>query len=312
MNDQKKIRALKIQIEAERRKKELEQQVSRLKLEKEIKKKKREELRILELKKKIEDLKNGEYDEAEDIDLDSDAHAMELTGKIQKYSVDTHRNFSLSLDYEECATIRIAKTSFAEGTFRKAYFCKYSGIPALAVGKILKETKREKQDCELDLQALLIAHHFCDKFNSLDPPKKIRYTSVFLLKLDYPFMGAFYISIEERLPGKFIKFNNNSEYVNIKEKCRTAQAFSHFTHQSSKGSLMITDVQGAKLADNSFAFTDPAIHSTRGSFGGADRKDRGMKEFFENHECNHICLELKLKKSVYQLKADDHSETVFM
>lgn len=58
------------------------------------------------------------------------------------------------------------------------------------------------------------------------------------------------------------------------------------------------------MDSNKYILTDPAITCPddfdRFSLTNLSRK--GLKKFFESHQCNHICEKLKLKKHDYQLR----------
>ena len=72
-------------------------------------------------------------------------------------------------------------------------------------------------------------------------------------------------------------------------------AFSHWTHEVTKGQLIVVDLQGTKK-QNIFYLTDPAIHSATGDFGITDKKASGIARFFKTHVCNEICRAMRLTK----------------
>jgi hypothetical protein len=70
---------------------------------------------------------------------------------------------------------------------------------------------------------------------------------------------------------------------------------------------MVVDLQGVfeKYDDGTsrYVLTDPVIHKrkhgkqkqlTSWTFGRTDRGEKGMKAFFETHECNEVCRLLGL------------------
>ncbi len=82
------------------------------------------------------------------------------------------------------------------------------------------------------------------------------------------------------------------------------QAFSHYSYHNSKQRLMVVDLQGI-LDQNSdgsrcYRLTDPVIHRRRHAkgvkwnFGRTDRRDKGIKSFFETHKCSDVCRALNL------------------
>lgn len=85
------------------------------------------------------------------------------------------------------------------------------------------------------------------------------------------------------------------------------QAFSHFTYEKSKRQLMVVDLQGVftrnKDGTRVYELTDPVIHKRKTnrnramrkwSFGRTDRGEKGMKAFFETHQCTDACKLLGL------------------
>lgn len=89
------------------------------------------------------------------------------------------------------------------------------------------------------------------------------------------------------------------------------QAFSHFTHEKSKGNFMVVDLQGVfTIKDDGtrcYELTDPVIHKHRKknrqrfktwSFGRTDRGEKGMEAFFKTHQCTDVCRLLGLASSI--------------
>ena len=71
-------------------------------------------------------------------------------------------------------------------------------------------------------------------------------------------------------------------------------SFAHFTYHSTKGTFMILDLQGVYYEDSkSYVLSDPAIISNSpvgGLYGPTDLGLTAIKEFFERHKCNEICV----------------------
>jgi len=100
------------------------------------------------------------------------------------------------------------------------------------------------------------------------------------------------IWVEPWLDGEYEKFNNNFGWVNPEWKNGIPQALSHFSWASSKGRLMLVDLQGVRDENHIYTLTDPAWHSLDKSMGSTDLGPLGMLQFFRTHECSQICSEL--------------------
>jgi hypothetical protein len=103
---------------------------------------------------------------------------------------------------------------------------------------------------------------------------------------------------------------DQGEYGDVHRK-HFPQAFSHFTYEKSKKELMVVDLQGVfqenKDGSTEYVLTDPVIHKRKHghnkrskqletwTFGRTDRGEKGMKAFFETHECTEVCRLLGLK-----------------
>ena len=106
-----------------------------------------------------------------------------------------------------------------------------------------------------------------------------------------------YILYQSYFEDEYIKYNNNTGWVNDKKSDLNllAQAFSHFTYDYSRGAILIVDIQGVGK-DNELTLTDPVIHSPMygDKFGSTNFKKKGILRFFKTHECNYNCQKLQL------------------
>ncbi|EKX50588.1 hypothetical protein GUITHDRAFT_161832 [Guillardia theta CCMP2712] len=76
------------------------------------------------------------------------------------------------------------------------------------------------------------------------------------------------------------------------------QCFSHFTYQVSDGHTLVCDLQGVWNPVDGFLLTDPAIHTDKKLDGWKHRSNKrqeGIKTFFQSHTCNIFCRKLGLK-----------------
>jgi len=100
--------------------------------------------------------------------------------------------------------------------------------------------------------------------------------------------------LEPFLRGVFVKFNNNTGYVQRTHAASdVAQAFSHFSYHESRGQMLIVDIQGI-YSEGSLTLSDPQVLSADGSFGCGDLGQEGMARFFASHRCNGLCRKLGL------------------
>ena len=83
------------------------------------------------------------------------------------------------------------------------------------------------------------------------------------------------------------------------------QAFSHFSHVTSRGKLMVCDLQGVfDDVHNEFEFTDPVIHkcsrhkTKQNYFGRTNHGKEGFDAFYKSHKCNDWCKLLGLPKYI--------------
>ena len=149
-----------------------------------------------------------------------------------------------------------------------------------------------------DIFAQLVAKGYADQFmaHSHTPPKNVDFVVPSMIRTPDGKLFA----CEAVLEGKFTKYTNNSVYKNA--DFTTPLAFSHFTYERSKHREMVVDLQGV-----GYMLTDPQVHDADGpagssssssappTFGLGNTGEKGIKEFFHDHECNAVCTHLGLK-----------------
>ena len=113
-------------------------------------------------------------------------------------------------------------------------------------------------------------------------------------------------TVEEYVPGKFVKYiNNNGECCSTPEDCTNegrelvlkAACLVHFSFEYSKERLMLLDIQGSK-----FQLYDPEIasktlvceKSSEFLFCCGNLSTVAISEFGKNHNCNKYCEMLEL------------------
>ena len=105
-----------------------------------------------------------------------------------------------------------------------------------------------------------------------------------------------YYNVEPFIAGEFVKISNNFAWTaqgDVPGK-ELLMAFSHFSYWSSKGKLIIVDIQGwtsEEKAGQTF-LTDPQIHTLdKKGFGTANRGKEGFLKFWtvQHPSCTGIC-----------------------
>lgn len=203
--------------------------------------------------------------------------------------------------------VKLDLVPFATGQLRNAYYLQELGADGsssrLLVAKVsLRPAEPSTYLSDVEMQA--VCAHYAALYNEHEPPLKVCYARSWLLKLRDRERGTLVCSVEEFLPGSYVKYSNNSGYVGretstTEERERnTPQAFSHFSFVASDFRLMIVDIQG--VADS---YTDPQIHSADGrGFGVGNLGTFGMEKFLESHRCNEVCRWLGLRSINEQYK----------
>src|SRR6185295_19857725 len=101
--------------------------------------------------------------------------------------------------------------------------------------------------------------------------RKINFKNIYLLNYNN------YLYFLESKLENFLKFNSNNGWQNSDEKCKTLEAFMHFSYKYSEQQLVICDLQG-DLWNYDYELTDAAINSqTGGLFGLTDMGLVGMQ-----------------------------------
>lgn len=129
---------------------------------------------------------------------------------------------------------------------------------------------------------------------------KLMFVTSYVYKAEEDKAPAPFVIGERFLPGVFCKYNSNHGYVNFDAPdSEIAQAFSHFTFQASGGKHMVLDLQGVYLGKAQryrphLILTDPQVVSLDKAFGPGDLGDKGMRAFFQSHQCGPTCRHMGL------------------
>lgn len=211
-----------------------------------------------------------------------------------------------TLEWHATATrIKLDLVPFATGQLRNAYFLQEwkenEAEPQLLVAKFtIRPADPSSYLSDVEMQA--VCAHYAALYNEHVPPLKVYYARSWLFKLKD--RGDLVCSVEEYLPGSYVKYSNNNGYVGketstTEERERnTPHAYSHFTFVASDYRLMVVDIQGVNDS-----YTDPQIHTADGrGFGAGNLGTFGMEKFLESHRCNEVCRWLGLKSINKQYK----------
>jgi hypothetical protein len=190
-------------------------------------------------------------------------------------------------------TIHKRSRPFAQGALRVAsYACTASSTNRFVIKSFKRDGKRLVHVAE-DMRCQALCKAFALEFNGL---LEEEYLIDFIVTTCLA-AGHTCMSLEPFIPGEYVKYNNNHGYVkkdNSNDHLNhSAQAFSHFTFERSRGAFLVSDLQGV-----GYVLTDPVIHTRDPKhFALTDTNlgVEGFKYFFATHVCNDICRKLGLR-----------------
>ena len=166
---------------------------------------------------------------------------------------------------ENIVQIKIASSPFSKGVSRFAYYayvCNEGTWKVYIVKKFIKERNNEKSKLFLEQnEQNKIAVFLADRWNSIvktKTDKKIEYLEARIVTIKM--LGKqLYYNLEELADGEWNKWTNNAGFV--EHESPQLLSFSKWTHDYTKGYMMITDVQGVEHHDR-FLLSDPAVLCT--------------------------------------------------
>jgi Alpha-kinase family/von Willebrand factor type A domain len=199
-------------------------------------------------------------------------------------------------------TLHKRQHPFAQGALRVASYARTAASNNRYVVKSFKRAGSRLPELATDMRCQALCKAFALEFNALLGDKyaiDFVVTACFKGKEGKTTSDSTCISLEPFLPGTFVKYNNNTTYVNEEipndPSNKAAQAFSHFTFERSRGRFLVCDLQGVgKL------MTDPVIHTLdpgRFILSTTNLGEDGFKFFFTSHKCNDVCDQLGLKSN---------------
>merc|ERR1719187_1672505 len=205
--------------------------------------------------------------------------------------------------------VKIAPHPFSEGAQRISFKGQriYGCGGDLKDDVVLKEFKhfgpaRDRREDYIEIMETQAVSAFMAKqFNRFSPPgtKKIEFLDVGVIQVNTDDGTPKYYNVEVMLKDyktNYLKWNNNSGYVNIDSFAATLDAFCHWTHDVTEGYLMVVDLQGV-LRGTNYVLTDPSIHCKEPRFGSTNFGVIGFQAFFMSHSCGDICRKMGLKSN---------------
>eukprot|EP01031_Cornospumella_fuschlensis_P033657 gene33657-40719_t len=213
-------------------------------------------------------------------------------------------------------TLKLHPFPFGIGAMKASFYGMLTNLsdPETSSLYVFKESKVEhasklkRSNHEKFLQCHSVSAFFADLF-TIQKPKRypgIRFADASLMELTSESnmdTAEIFMIKEELIEAPYEKYNNNTGYV---APCPTitnhtdhsvVQAFSHWTHEITNGTLIIVDCQGGyDKKSNCFILTDPGIHCANPLlFGRTNMQKLGMNNFFKSHKCNSCCKKMGLR-----------------
>eukprot|EP01034_Spumella_vulgaris_P029794 gene29794-36896_t len=223
----------------------------------------------------------------------------DLISRVTDVCLEPHPDLKL-------AAIKMATKPFAKGAMKAAYYgfdCVTNTHVVFKTSMAENASQRTHAKYEAFLACHHVAGHLAVEFNKIKPQNcpAVDFVEISVVHLRERPGEPFFLQ-EERLEGKFEKFNNNVGFcmpapTSARQTDHTAvQAFSHWTHHVTDGKLMVVDCQGVYCkATKTFKLTDPAVNgATLTRFGSTNMGTIGADRFFQSHVCNQYCHALNL------------------
>jgi len=199
---------------------------------------------------------------------------------------------------EKTVMAKISKQPFSKGAMRAAYrmldVAQHGPMKHKVCKMYMDKGAANEGTCRRDVQLQMISTRYAEAFNQHAPPKMVTFLSASYGRRK---CNNELVAIEMFVPGKYIKFNSNSDFALASGDPnfhKTPQAFSHFTYVHSQCKEIVVDIQGV----NEY-YTDPQLHNVTGEgYGEGNLGQEGIDAFFSKHVCNSVCEYLGLPQYV--------------
>ena len=200
--------------------------------------------------------------------------------------------------------IQLAELPFSVGVQNQAFhaYNKITGEKMVfKLSRFLERSERDARQRVLDTLTIHnIARYFAKLFNA-DKPTNVQhlyFVEIGMCEIENETNSTSLYLFEEHIEGEYKKFNSNVGWYSKSAPSSVLQAFSHYTWIKSKKSYVVCDLQGV-VKDDTVYLTDPAVHyHNYMKLGYTNFSIKGMKEFFNRHNCNEICKTMQLEPFV--------------
>lgn len=212
------------------------------------------------------------------------------------------------IEIDKNAQFLVEKERFSEGAFRDVFkatsinpgfkgrnwVIKYWKPSSLEIIQRYQQTP--EQQCKKVVQMHSLARHFASTLsrkisNRKEYGKTFAYNEIFFGVIDSEGKKQ-YVTIEEFIVGTFVKYLNNTALCkeNGNEIQLKAESLSHFSFETSKKKLLLTDIQGCgyTLCDPEIASAE-TIKDNEILFGVGNLSMDAINNFKATHVCNRYC-----------------------
>ena len=200
----------------------------------------------------------------------------------------------------------------SKGGMRAAFLCSFNikneKFTMVAKKYYNEDTKTNNRKINEDIFAQTLCNSYAEIFNDINTyNKKIEFLKPYLFVDD---KGCSWL-LEKLLRGTFRKWTNNTGFVDNSNM--TPISFSHWVFDNY--GFLICDLQGI-TEGNKYLLTDPQILTKKSGFMSGDIGLKGIACFINEHTCNDICTNLKLRNiteikftSIYEKLLTDATKT---
>lgn len=219
------------------------------------------------------------------------------TSDLQSFIVDAYSLTGSRLAKEETLEFKVDKLDIDKMLGQGCFHAAFKGVDTKGGHWVMKKPLRMAEIGQIipDFLKQVVAHELSAAFTKhcekvLNANIFLIYNKPFLAKVSLklksgtvrPVENVFF-ELERFLDGAFEYFNRPNGELRISTghlaPNRLPQIFSKWTYEATGGNVLVSDVQGCKLARGQYWCTDPIIFTRSGKFGHIDHGVRGITRF---------------------------------